>query len=474
MDLAIRHARLVTFREGRPNVVEEGTVGVRDGTIVYVGPDDGFEGGAEREFDGSGHIVLPGLVDAHVHMGLTLLRGGAQDVPEIEWMNRALGPLARHMTDEDLITGAKLGVLEGMRSGVTTFGEYASDVGRLVEHVYEPWGVRVAATETINAISKDRDGLGPDDPYPFDYEKGKAMLDRANVLADSYEDSDLVTPMYGPQALDMVPMEILEAAFENAATRGLRVHVHVAQGRRERLQIQARYGADASTVEVLADHGFLNDSLVAVHCHDASPPERELLAQSGASYIGCPSSIAAIDGVTPPVEWFRERDVPVGLGTDQAPGPGGHDMLREVRTAALLSKTVHADPTALPAWHALGVATVGGASALGLDDQIGSLEVGKRADLVLVDASDLGLAPAVSRPFSTAIPNLAYSATSSAVDAVVIDGEFVIEDGEFVDIDQSAVVAEANERAARVFEAGEEDWRSADSSLVDRAAEGWL
>lgn len=474
MDLAIRSSRLLTFRGGRPNVVEDGTVGVRDGRIVYVGPDEGFEGGADREIDGSGYVTMPGLVDAHVHTGLTLLRGGAQDVPEIEWMNRALGPLANHLTDADHVAGAKLGVLEGLRSGVTTFGEYASDVGQLVESVYEPWGVRVAATETINAVAADRDDLGPDEPYPFDTEKGRAGLDRADHLAEEYADADLVTPMYGPQALDMVPMDLLETAFERAAERERRVHVHVAQGRRERRQIQARYGATASTVEMLAEHGLLDERLLAVHCHDATPDERELLAESDAAYVGCPSSIAAIDGVTPPVEWFRERGVAVGLGTDQAPGPGGHDMLREVRTAALLSKTLHADPTALPAWEALRLATLGGAAALGLEDEIGSLEVGKRADLVLVDTADPGLVPAVEEPFSTAVPNLAYSASRAAVDTVIVDGELLLRGGEFVDADEAAVVAEAQERAERIFAAGADDWRAAGSTLVDRADEGWL
>ncbi|PSP76980.1 amidohydrolase [Halobacteriales archaeon QS_1_68_20] len=473
MDLAIRGTRMVTFRDGRPSVVQGGTVGVRDGRITYVGPDDGFEGRAEREIDGAGHVTMPGLVDAHVHTGPTLLRGAAQDVPEIEWMNRALGPLADHLTDDDRVVGAKLGVLEGIRSGVTTFGEYASDVGRLVEEVYEPWGVRVAATETINAVADDAD-LDPDVPYPFDERTGRTALDRADALSDDYADSDLVIPTYGPQALDMVPLELLEETFAHAAERDCRVHVHVAQGRRERRQIEARYGDDASTVGVLEDNGLLDERLIAVHCHDATPEERERLAESGAAYVGCPSSIAAIDGVTPPVEWFRRRDAPVGLGTDQAPGPGGHDMLREVRTAALLSKTVHADPTALPAWEALRLATLGGATALGLDDRIGSLEVGKRADLVVIDAADPSVAPVVDEPFSTAVPNLAHSASRAAVDTVVVDGDVVLRDGEFVDVDERDVIDEAQERAERVFEEGAADWRAAGSALVDRADEGWL
>ncbi|MEF8773754.1 MAG: amidohydrolase family protein, partial [Halobacteriales archaeon] len=233
MDLAIRGATVVTMADGRPNVVEEGAVGVRDGELVYVGPDDGFEGDPGETVDGADAAVLPGLVDAHVHSALALLRGGAQDVPEIEWMNRALGPLAGHLDESDRIAGAKLGVLEAVRSGVTTVGEYDDHVSTLVEEVYEPWGIRVAATETINAVAGDGSDLDPGEPYPFDREQGREALARADALADRYDDHPLVEPMYGPQAVDMVPDDLLSAAFDHAAERGRRVHVHVAQGRRE-------------------------------------------------------------------------------------------------------------------------------------------------------------------------------------------------------------------------------------------------
>lgn len=489
MDLLVTGATLLTMRGERLGIVDDGAVGVRDGRVDFVGPaadpDAPDPAAADEVVDASGCVVLPGLVDAHAHTGLTLLRGAAQDVPEIEWMNRALGPLAAHATDEDRVAGARLGVMEAVRSGATTVCEYAGDVGRLVEDVYRPLGVHVVAVETINEVPDDRADLGPRDRYPFDREQGEAALARADALFEDHGDDPLVTPAYGPQALDMVSPDLLETVFEHARERedtgttrggdaGPRVHMHVAQGERERLQIKERYGADASTVSVLDELGVLGDRLVAVHCHDASPAERARLAASGASFVGCPSSIAAIDGVVPPVAETLGHGVDVGLGTDQAPGPGHHDVLREARTAATLSKVDATDPTALTAARALRLVTVEGARALGVADEVGTLAAGTRADLVVADPSDLGVAPTVDAPLHTAVPNLVYGSGGRCVRDVFVAGEAVIRDGAFVDADPDAVVEKAGRHARELFDRATGDWRAAASELVARVDEGWL
>ena len=475
MDLAITNTWLCPFVDGQPGVIEDGAIGVRDGEIVYVGPTAEFDTtDAVRVLDGTDRATIPGLVDAHVHTSYALLRGGAQDLPEIEWMRRGLDPLSRHMNADDRIAGTRLGVLEGVRSGVTTFGEYAQDVGTLVERVYDPFGVRVAATELLNEIAPDYEPSDPTEPYPFDRSTGEATLDRAERTTERYADHPLVTPMYGPQALDMVSPSLLETVRERATACDTSIHVHVAQGRRERLQIEARYGRGASTVDVLDDLGLLSDRLLAAHCHGATPDERARLANAGVRFVGCPSSIAAIDGVVPPVAEFVDRGAIVGLGTDQAPGPGGHNMLRELRTTAMLSKVAADDPTALPAWETLRLGTRGGAAALGLDDRIGSLAVGNRADLVVIDLTRPSLAPVVAEPFRTLFPNLVYASSGCEVETVVIEGEPVLLDGEFVDIDERGIVTDATERAERVFADAADDWRAAGSALVGHVDAGRL
>jgi 5-methylthioadenosine/S-adenosylhomocysteine deaminase len=473
MDTAIVDTLLLTMRGDQLGIVDDGAVGIADGEITYVGPSDGIdETAADEVVDGDGCATLPGFVNAHTHMRHTLLRGGAQDVPEIEWMNRALGPLNGHVDDEDAVVGARLGAMETIRSGATTVCEYGTDVETLVESVYEPLGVRTVATETINEVPDDRSDLGPRDLYPFDREQGDAALSRAESLFDRYADDPLVTPMYGPQALDMVSLDLLHDIFDRCEEHDRDVHMHVAQGEREQLQIAVRYGS--STVDVLDDEGLLSERLLAAHLHGASESERRRLASAGVRMVGCPSSICAIDGIVPPIAEYRDHGGVVAVGTDQAPGPGGHNVLREVRTASMLSKADAADPTALPAWQALRLATVDGARALGVGDAVGSLEEGKRADVITVSLDTLGLAPTVADPFHTVVPNLVYASTGAEVRDVFVDGEAVVRDGAFTAIDEDAVVAEANDHAERVFAAATDDWRDADSALVRRADEGWL
>jgi len=413
-------------------------------------------------------------VNAHVHGRQSILRGAAQDVPEIEWMTRALGPISGHMTGEDGIVGAKLTAIEALLSGTTTLGEYASEVAELVDQAYRPLGIRVVATERINAVPDDRSDIAPDEAYPFDREAGEESVARAENLFERFDDEPLVQPAYGPQALDMVPLDLLESITEQARTHGRTVHMHVAQGERERRQIAARYGDGSTTVGVLDDEGLLGEHLLAAHLHGAIPDERERLAEAGVRMVGCPSSITAIDGVVPPIVEYHEHGGAVGLGTDQAPGPGGHNALREARTAAMLAKADSGDPTALDAAGAIELATIGGARVLGVADSVGSLSPGKRADIVLCDMEQASVAPTVQTPFHTAIPNLVYGASGNEVRDVFVDGVQRVSNGSIVGVDVDGVVDDAVKRAERIFADAEADWRAAGSSLVKAVDDGRL
>ena len=481
MDTLVTDTLLVTMDPGVPGatgdlgIVDNGAVGWTDGKITHVGPTANVETtDADRIINGDGCLTLPGLVNAHVHGRHSLLRGAAQDVPEIEWMTRALGPISDHMTAEDGIVGAKLTAIEALLSGTTTLGEYASEVAELVSQVYQPLGLRVSATETINAVPDDRSDIAPDETYPFDRDAAEESITRAETLFKRFDDDPVVQPAYGPQALDMIPLDLLESITEQARTHDRTVHMHIAQGDRERRQIAARYGTGSTTVGVLDDEGLLGDHLLAAHLHGATPEERERLAETGVRMVGCPSSITAIDGVVPPIVEYHDHGGTVGLGTDQAPGPGGHNALREARTAAMLAKADRGDPTALDAPGAVELATIRGARALGIANSVGSLSPGKRADVVICDMEHASVAPTVQTPFHTAIPNLVYGASGNEVRDVFIDGVQRVSDGSIVGLDVNDVVDDANKRAKRVFADAEADWRAAESSLVTAVDNGRL
>lgn len=389
-------------------------------------------------------------------------------------MNRALAPLVKQLEPEDETIGAKLGVIEAVRAGATTVCEYATGVEELVEAVYDPFGVRVVASETINEIADERDELGAKELPSFDRSQGSAALDRTEQLFDRYKTHDRVTVTYAPQAVDMVSEETLREVARRSAEHDRDVHIHVAQGERERLQVEQRYGSDQSAVSLLAEFGLLNDRLLAAHLHGATGDERARLATAGARMVGCPGSIGMIDGKVPPVLEYVEQGGVAGLGTDQAPGTGRHDVLREARAAALLTKTERNDPRALPAWQALRMATIGGARALGIDDRVGTIEVGKRADLAIVDLDTNAMTPAVDSPFRTAVPNLIHGSVGTAVRSTMVGGEFVVRDGTFLPADERKIREQARKRAERVFEESAADWWRAGSKLAHDADAGRL
>jgi len=475
MKIAIINTNLLTFKGNNLGIIDNGAIGINGTKITYVGKTADFDfKDYEKIINGKNHVTMPGLINAHIHTGITLLRGGAQDLPEIEWMNKGIGPIAKHMTSEDAIAGAKLGVLEGLKSGTTTFAEYTSNVSSLVENVYRPYNARVVAVETINEVSRDRAHLKPTDLYQFDRKKGEAEFKQANELFTKYKNDELVSCMYGPQALDMISLELLSAIHEEAIERESKIHVHVAQGVRERLQIQGRFGKHASTVKILEESKLLDENLLAAHCHDTSESERELMVKSGVNMVGCPSSISMIDGIIPPINHFVSLGGNVGIGSDQAPGPGLHNMFCEMRTISILTKTLMKDPTQLPAWEVLKLGTIGGAKVLGIDNEVGSLEVGKQADVITINLNSLNLAPTVLKPFRNYVPNIVYSATGYEVDNVIINGKEIILNSIFASIDVNKVIEEVNTRAQRIFEDATEDWIKADSQLVKYEKDGFL
>jgi len=466
MDLAIKNTILVTFQGDSLGIIEDGAVGIEMDKVSFVGKTkDLDEENYNSIIDGSGHLTMPGLIDAHIHSGLALLRGTAQDVPEIEWMNKALGPITQHMNEDDLLAGSKLGILEALRCGTTTFAEFTSGLDKTIEEVYQPLSARVVGAETINeVVSRD------DETYKL--ESSESQLQENERLFKKYAPNDMVDIMYGPQALDMVSMETLKKIYERSEELDRRVHMHVAQGGREREQIENRYGC--STVEKLKKENMLNERLLAAHCHGTTGREKQTMVENEVRMVGCPSSIGMIDGIVPPIADFLSLGGTAALGSDQVPGNGAHNIFREMRTISLLTKCRDSDPTALPPWKTLQLATKMGVEAIGLENKIGTLEKGKKADIITIDLKSLNLTPAVHKPFRNFIPNLVYSSTGFEVDNVIINGNKVLRNKKFLDVDEKQIKEEAEKRAKNILERAESDWREGDSKMVQYRRDGLI
>ncbi|NLE76773.1 MAG: amidohydrolase family protein, partial [Chloroflexi bacterium] len=408
-DLLVAHAHLFTMQGAGVGYMADGAVAVQGSRIAAVGPTkdltDRFR--AAETLDAAGCAVLPGLIDAHMHTPWAVVRGVAQDVHH--WMQLALAPYARHLTPAASLAGTRLNVAEALRAGTTTFGDYAHPTLGWAE-VFAQAGVRARLTPTINALPPGgMAGWRVGDLYPLDDTAGEAAIAAALEFARAWHGAahGRITVMLGPQGPDMISRQQLLQIKRLAQREGLMIHMHVAQGDREIDQMLQRFGQ--RTPAYLENLGYLDGQLLAVHLTEATDDETALIARRGAHMVVCSGSIGVIDGIVPPAHAFRQAGGPVALGSDQASGNNCNNIFNEMKLTALFNKIRFRDPTVLPAWEVLRMATVEGAQAVGLGHEIGSLEPGKQADLIVVDLGQPNLSPVLDAPVRNIVPNLVYA-----------------------------------------------------------------
>ncbi len=383
-----------------------------------------------------------------MHTPLAIVRGVAQDVGH--WMQKALAPYSRHITPPASLAGSQLNVLEALKAGTTTMVDYTKPIPGWAEF-FDQVGVRARLTPTINALPPGgMAGWKVGDLYPLDSEAGQKAIDQAIAFADDwYGAADgRITVMLGPQGPDMLSREQLVSVKRLADQRGLMIHMHVAQGDREIDQMIKRYGQ--RTPAYLDELGYLDSQLLAVHLTEATDDEATFIARRGARMALCSGSIGIIDGIVPPAHVFRAAGGLVALGSDQACGNNCNNIFNEMKLTALFNKIKYRDPTVMPAWQVLRMATIEGAQAIGLGDEIGSLEAGKQADLILVDLTALNLSPVLEAPVRNIVPNLVYSGSGHEVKTVIVAGRVLVRDYGVLTADEDAIRAEAQAQAESV------------------------
>ncbi len=412
------------------HLYEDGAVAVRGAEIVAVGPTDRVRSRVEaREIlDATGQVVMPGLVNAHTHAAMTLFRGLADDMALEPWLQRIWQVELAHATAENVRWGAALAFAEMIRSGTTTAADMywqrdvttavAGEVGfRLVNG---PSFMELGGTEVVASREMS-----------------------AREYLEHYRDNPLITPCVQAHATYTVSPALLERIRDLAQEYDVPFITHASESEAEVATIQERYGR--TPIEHLDALGLLGPKTLLAHCVHLRDDEIALLAERGVSVAHCPESNLKMGvGIARAAEMLS-AGVNVALGTDGAATNNDLDMLGEMRTAALLQKGRRQDPTALPAPLALRMATVHGARALGLGDLIGSLEVGKRADLILLDLDRLHLTPSYD-----IYSHLVYAADKADVRTVFINGRMVMRDGVLLTLDEEAVKARVREIAGRI------------------------
>ncbi|TKJ24878.1 MAG: N-ethylammeline chlorohydrolase [Hadesarchaea archaeon B3_Hades] len=423
-DILIKDGYIITM-DAQRRILERGSVAIEGDKITAVGKD--VQERADTVIDVRGKAVLPGLINAHTHLSMTLLRGVADDMPLMEWLETKIWPIEKNLTAQDSYLGALLGCLEMIKSGTTCFADqyfFMQDVARAVEEA----GLRAMLSYGI---------IEMDDPKRRESElrAGEKLVKTCQGAAGGR-----IQTMFGPHAAYTCSPECLIQVKELAKKYKVGIHTHISETQDEVDKITKKYGK--RPVEHLDSIGFLGPEVLVAHCIWLTEKEIAVIRKQGVKPVHNPvSNMKTASGVAPVPEMLA-AGIPVALGTDGAASNNSLDMFSEMKFAALLSKAHKLDPTALPAQVVLEMATINGAIALGLQDKIGSLEVGKKADIVMVDMKKPHLAP-----LHNVISHLVYSAVGGDVDTVVVDGKVLMRERRVLTLDEVKVLEETQKAA---------------------------
>ncbi|MEJ2588746.1 MAG: amidohydrolase [Deltaproteobacteria bacterium] len=411
-------------------VIENATIHVRGGTIVHVGNSTSPPGAAREIIDAQGGLILPGLVNGHTHAAMTLFRGLADDLPLMDWLNQYIFPAESRMDDDFVYRGSLLACAEMILSGTTTFCDM---------YLFEDQVARAAATSGLRAVVGE---VLYDFPSP-NYGELENGFRYTEMLIEKWADDPLVTIAVEPHSLFTCHPSLLTRANDLAVEAGIPLNIHVAETLSEVADIRDKYGK--TPVEHLASLGLLGPHLIAAHAVHVTDADIEQLAAHGVRVVVNPESNMKLASGIAPVPKLRARGVTVGLGTDGCASNNNLDLLAEMDTAAKVQKVVSLDPTVMDARTVCKMATIEGARALGLDHIIGSLETGKKADIIVVDTDRPHLTP-MYNPFS----HLVYAAKGNDVIHSIINGRVVMKDRKLGTLDTEAVMRHAREKANQV------------------------
>ncbi|WP_313802825.1 amidohydrolase [Cytobacillus sp.] len=473
VDLIIQNGHILTMEGKGVGFIENGAVAIKGNTIQGVGTIDEIKRAyqAERVIDATNKLVMPGLIDAHIHTGIAIFRGVAQDMSN--WMQKGLWPFQKHLRAEESVIGSMVNIMEGIKAGTTTFCDYDGRMDLIVEN-YRKIGARARVAELVNEIPDNVGDLPVGELYPFDSSIGNTKLKRNLDLYENHHESEdgRISVILGPHGPDMMSLELLNEIKAQGDKLNTKLHMHVAQGDREIDQMAKRYGK--RSIDFLDEHGFLNERLIAVHLTEATNEETALVAKRGAGMIYCAGSIGIIDGLVPPVYHFIQSGGTAGLGSDQAPGNNCNNMFNEMKFAAILNKVKLADPRVFNATMALRMATIEAAKVMGIDHEVGSLKKGKKADIIIVNLQDPSFFPIYTKPIRNIVPNLVYSARGHEVETSIIDGKVIMENRNILTIDEISTIENAQKVAEEIAVRSEKDILEAKSDILDMVTEGLL
>lgn len=431
MDILLKNALIITLDEN-DSIIREGSIGIRDNKIDYIGGNEQrLEAVYSKVIDCKGGTIMPGFVNAHNHLAMTMFRNYADDMKLMDWLFTKIFPLEDKLTEDAVYWGSLLAMVEMIKSGTTTFSDMYFFMESTARAVSES-GMRAVLSRGLQGESGEEE---------LDYRL------RENLeLYDRYHNSEngRIRVMLGPHSVYTCSEAYLRKVAGKSREQGIPVQIRLAETREEVNTCIDKFGR--SPVKYLEDLELLNDSTIAAHCVSVDDSDIEILASRKVNVVHNPGSNMKLASGIAPVAKMLSKGINVCLGTDGASSNNNLDMLEEMRLAAYLQKILNDDPTVLPAEAVMRMATLKGARALGFEN-VGSIETGKAADLIVLNTEKAHYYPKYN--IKSAI---VYSGSSSDVETVIINGNLVMEGGHLVTLDEERIFYKTQKWACKLTE----------------------
>ena len=432
MDILIKNGIVLTMNRKR-EIIKNADIGIDGNRISEIGD---IKGEADFVIDAKNKMVMPGLINTHTHLPMTLFRGIADDLPLMKWLKEEIWPVEGKLTAKHVYAGSLLGCLEMITTGTTCFNEMYFHMDKVARSIDES-GMR-------GVVAHAMFDFGDTSKVDSMIKNGRKNIKRYN------KKKSRVRASVGSHAPYTCSKELLERAKEMAGKLKTMIHIHVAETKDE--VENSKRDCKLRPFEYLNEIGFLDKNVLSVHSIWANKKEIEIIKKNGVKISHNPVSNMKIAAGVANVPEYIKNGITVSLGTDGAASNNNLDMFEEMKTCTLLHKINTMDACVVPAKKILEFATIDGAAAIGMEKEIGSIEVGKKADIILIDLNRPHLVP-LSNPVS----HLVYSAKGSDVNTVLVDGKVLMENRELRSLDQKEVLKFANEQA---------------KDLLDRAGKG--
>lgn len=418
---------LAVLPKNDTDVICETDIYIEGNRIAAIGSrPEGFS--EEKVIDGKDKLAIPGLVNCHTHSYMSFMRNVADDLSFMDWLFGTIDPIEQQMTDEDTYWGACLAIIEMMKSGTTCFNDMQMNIHQTTRAVKES-GMRAV-------ICRGLVGSGDD-------EAGQMRLRQAYEERDAASDCDRLTFMLGPHAPYTCDDAFMRIVSEEAKKNNMRIHVHLSESESEIEQIKEKY--HCTPIEMADKNGLFDVPAIAAHCVQITEEDMDILKAKNVSVVTNPASNMKLGNGFAPVPKMLEKGINVCIGTDGAASNNSLNLFHEMSLLALIHKGVAKTPQCVSAKEVLRIATINGARALGLEEEIGTLEAGKKADIAILNLNTPSLTPT-----NNLIAGLSYSANGSEVETVIIDGKVTMENRKVLTMDEELVYKKVNEIIVRM------------------------